>query len=233
MLGILSLDTAFPRILGDVGNPDSYPFEVSIAIVGGADSTHIVVDGLPSEDIIERFESAAVELEAAGAQAIISTCGFLATVQDRVARKVRVPVLLSALSLVPLIRSTNPGRIGILTASSKALGNLALTSAGIRQDDVEIEGYQDEPLFAGTFLVPYADQPSSFDRDAMQALVVAGAKRLRARAPDITALVLECGNLPPYSEAIRAATDLRVYSLVDTAGMLIAGNDRPAHQGAD
>ncbi|MBV6659110.1 MAG: aspartate/glutamate racemase family protein [Devosiaceae bacterium] len=225
MLGILSLDTAFPRIAGDVGNPASYPFAAEVAIVDGAHSTRIVVDGMPSETITARMEAAARDLEARGARAIISTCGFLVTVQARIAGSVGVPVLLSALSLVPELARANGGRVGVLTASRKALGTLALEAAGIAPNSLVIEGLEDEPLFAQTFLAPYDDQPTSFDRRAMEAVVVAAAQRLQARAPDVTALVLECGNLPPYSDAIAAATGLPVHHLADAAGVLMASTE--------
>jgi len=40
-LGILMLDTAFPRILGDVGNEQTWPFPVRIRRVHGATPTRV------------------------------------------------------------------------------------------------------------------------------------------------------------------------------------------------
>ena len=54
LLGILSLDTAFERISGDVGNPDSYPFPAIVSVVQGADSTRIVKDGPPDEALMQQ-----------------------------------------------------------------------------------------------------------------------------------------------------------------------------------
>ena len=44
--------------------------------------------------------------------------------------------------------------------------------------------------------------------------MLAAAQRLRARAPGIDTLVLECTNLPPYADALRAATGLQVLDVV-------------------
>ena len=46
--------------------------------------------------------------------------------------------------------------------------------------------------------------------------VVAAAAALKARAPDLRTLVLECTNMPPYADRIRAATCWRVLSLADS-----------------
>jgi len=224
LLGILSLDTAFERISGDVGNPDSYPFPAIVSVVQGADSTRIVKDGPPDEALMQRFEAAARGLERDGATAIVSTCGFLVTAQRRIASVVGVPVMLSALSLFGVVRSSMPGRIGILTASRTALGAVALDAAAIPERDAVIQGMEDEPDFAATFLVRRDRQNETFDRDRMERAVLSQARALQARAPDIRAIILECGNLPPYAPALRAATGLPVFHLVDAAGWMITAS---------
>jgi len=221
-LGVLSLDTAFPRITGDVGNAYSYSFDVVIDVVKGADSPMIVRDGVPAPAMLELFVQAAVRLERKGAAAIVSTCGFLVTAQAQIAASVSVPVMLSALSLYPVVRASCPGRIGILTASSAALGPNALAAAGIIRADVAIAGMQDVPAFAQVILVTRAEQPATLDRDAVENAAVAKALKLQADHRDLSAVILECGNLPPYAAAIRNATGLPVFHLVDAAHLMMA-----------
>jgi aspartate/glutamate racemase len=227
-LGILSLDTQFPRILGDVGNTDSYPFPAMVKVIDGADATKIVVDGLPDEVLLQRFESAASELEKQGADAIVSTCGFLITVQARIASKVSIPVMLSALSMLPSVLAMTGTRVGVLTASRPALGSLALASAQVKQNDIVVQGMENEAIFTGAFLATRAQQTREFDRDAMEKSVVSQAETLVRDAPDIGAIVLECGNLPPYADAIRAATGRPVYHLLDAASWMMAANKSTA-----
>ena len=220
-LGVLSLDTAFPRIHGDVGNPDSYPFDVMIEVVRGADSPLIVRDGAPDAEMLDLFKAAAVNLESKGAAVIVSTCGFLVTAQSQIAASVKVPVMLSALSLYPLVRASCPGRIGVLTASRSALGAKALAAAGIARADVAIAGMEEEPAFANVILVTRDAQPKTLDRSAIENAAVRKALTLQKDHADLSALILECGNLPPYADAIRKATGLPVFHLIDAARMLM------------
>ena len=53
------------------------------------------------------------------------------------------------------------------------------------------------------------------DLERAGADVVAAAVALKARAPQLQAVVLECTNMPPYAQQVREATGLRVLSLRD------------------
>lgn len=122
-LGILMLDTAFPRILGDAGNPDSYDLPARTRVIKNAGSLNIVKNGRPDEALVQQFCQAAQELETEGAIALVSTCGFLISVQNDIARSVSIPVTLSSLSLYPLLSNMmqNPPQIQTHSASWQPL----------------------------------------------------------------------------------------------------------------
>ncbi len=61
-LGILMLDTRFPRIPGDIGNALSFPFPVLYRIVEGASPRRVVEEADPS--LLEPFVAAAKEHKA-------------------------------------------------------------------------------------------------------------------------------------------------------------------------
>lgn len=217
-LGILSLDTRFPRISGDAGNPETYPFDAKVQVVTGADSAVIVADSPPPDALLGSFITAAQELEAAGAFALVSTCGFLITAQDRIAAAVKIPVAVSGLSLLPLLQQCyGGGKIGILTASATALGPACLRAAKADLTRILVAGLESDPVFAATFLSGKDRQSTTLDRSAMEGSVVARASRLKRDHPELRAILLECGNLPPYAEAIRQATGLPVHSVLDLA----------------
>lgn len=81
-------------------------------------------------------------------------------------------------------------------------------------------GMEDCAAFARAFLVAKADQPAVIDQAAIEAAVVAKARALLAAEPNLAAFLLECGNLPPYAGAIRAATQRPVYSILTAAKLL-------------
>lgn len=223
-IGILSLDTRFPRIPGDAGHPGSYHLPARLRVVEGADSTGIVVDGRPAPELVAGFRQAAVDLAEQGACLITSTCGFLISVQRDIASAVPVPVLLSGLSLLPMVRQMTGHRpVGVLTASAAALGPAAIAAAGLAPDDVRIGGMQDSALFCRTFLSPKAEQNTDFDPAEMEAAVCDAAAALMRNHPEIGALVLECGNLPPYASTIRARIDRPVFSILDAARLVHPG----------
>ncbi|GAA6199330.1 aspartate/glutamate racemase family protein [Aquicoccus sp. SU-CL01552] len=221
-IGILSLDTRFPRILGDAGNPDSYHLPARVHVVEGADSTRIVIDGRPAPELVAAFRQAALDLAGQGACLITSTCGFLISVQREIAADVPVPVLLSGLTLLPFVRQISGQRpVGVLTASADDLGPAAIRAAGVEPADVRIGGLQDSELFVQTFLSSKEVQNATFDKDEMEAEVCHAAGALKMRHPEIGSLVLECGNLPPYADAIRKRVGCPVLSILDGARMLL------------
>ncbi|SFR32493.1 hypothetical protein SAMN04488002_0143 [Litoreibacter janthinus] len=216
------LDTVFERIVGDAGNTASYHLPARTQVVPKAGSTDIVRDGTPDPALVASFCAAARSLEAEGAVALTSTCGFLVTVQDEIAKSVGIPVMVSALSLFPFVRAAHGNRpVGIITASKPNLGSAALSAAGIALDHALIEGMEDCEAFASAILVPKERQGGCISQEAIQTAVTEKAVRLCRAMPDLGAIVLECGNLPPYAQAIEAATGKRVYSILDGMKMLI------------
>src|SRR5438067_6977945 len=75
-IGILMLDTRFPRIPGDVGNATTFDFPVRFKVVRGASQRRIILEGDLS--LLQPFVDGARELEAEGVRAITTSCGFLA-----------------------------------------------------------------------------------------------------------------------------------------------------------
>src|SRR5712664_2526393 len=100
-VGILMLDTRFPRIPGDMGNATTFPFPVRYHRVSGAVPDLVVRRG--AEGLLGAFIEAARHLEREGVGAITTNCGFLVKFQRQMAEAVRVPVFTSSLLMVPLV----------------------------------------------------------------------------------------------------------------------------------
>ena len=84
-IGILMLDTRFPRIPGDIGNAKTYPgIPIRYRVVRNARADRIMGQD-PDPSLLQPFIDAAKELEAEGCRAITTSCGFLAKFQKELA----------------------------------------------------------------------------------------------------------------------------------------------------
>src|SRR5438094_4613760 len=120
-VGILMLETRFPRIPGDMGNALTWPFPVLYKVVPGATPDRVVRQ--KSAGLGNAFLDAAAELVALGAGGITTTCGFLSLYQREIAQHVGVPVATSSLMQIPFIERILPPRrrAGVLTVSGASL----------------------------------------------------------------------------------------------------------------
>lgn len=221
-VGILVLDTKFPRIPGDIGNATTFDFPVRYKVVAGAKAEQIVAAPDRARALLPAFIEAARELENDGVRAITTTCGFLTVVQDEIAEAVSVPVITSSLFLVPLLRRMlGPRRsIGVVTADAHSLSAGHLRAAGIDPGwQLIIKGMESRPSF-GTILGTGSDPDHALDIDQVRREVVETCLAMQAEAPDLGAFLFECTNLQPYAAAVQAATGLPIFGIYHVVNLL-------------
>ena len=211
-LGILSLETRFPRIPGDMGNAGTWPFPVLYAVVPGASPQRVVRER--AQGLLEFFLEAARTLVRAGADGITTSCGFLSLFQAELAAACSVPVAASSLMQVPLVeRLLPPGRrAGVLTVSGADLSPQHLAAAGVAPD-TPVAGTESGRELSRVLL---GDIPE-LDVEAAEEDVLEAAEALLASHPEVGAIVLECTNMMPYAAAVRRRTDLPVYDMYSFA----------------
>jgi hypothetical protein len=218
-VGILMLDTQFPRIPGDMGNASTFPFPVRYQRVEGADPDLVVRRG--AAGLLPAFIEGAHQLQHEGVGAITTNCGFLVKFQRELAAAVRVPVFTSSLLLVPLVhRLLPPGRrVGIMTVNAGTLIQEHLDGAGIGGDiPIAVAGMETEKEFTRVLV----GNELVLDVDAAREEHVRVARRLVAEHSDIGAIVLECTNMPPYAADIQRETGLPVFDIVSLVTMVHA-----------
>lgn len=180
-IGILCLDTLFPKPPGQLRNPLTFDFPVVCRVLRGVGAKEILSS--TSAQLETLFVDAARELERDGVKAIAGSCGFMALFQKAVASAVSVPVLMSSLVQIPLIHTLHgPGcRIGVLTAHSGSLTPEHFRQAGVPDaqiDALAIAGMENFPVFRKTILEGAAPV---IDTDAVGAEIGAAAGRPAAR----------------------------------------------------
>jgi len=216
-VGILMLDTQFPRIVGDMGNALTFDFPVRYHRVAGASPDLVVRNS--ARDLLPHFIEGARFLEREGVRAISTNCGFLAKFQKEMAATVKIPVFTSSLMLVPLVhRMLAPGRaVGILTVDGSSLTPEHFAGAGVGPDiPIVVAGLEGEKEFTRVLL----DDLLTLDVEAAREEHVRVARRMIAHHPEVGAIVLECTNMPPYRADIQQVTGLPVFDIVTLVSMV-------------
>ena len=204
-LGILMLDTQFPRPPGDIGNLQTWAalgIPVQMHKVQGASPAKIVREADPR--FVQPFVDAARAMQAQGAALITTSCGFLAAYQELLASSVDVPVVSSS-----LLQCAQLPRPGVVTIAAASLTPRILAAAGV-PEGTPVQGVAPEGEFARRIL------GNELEMDIAQAErdVVAAAVALCQAHPQLGSIVLECTNMPVYRDAVARAAGLRVHDVV-------------------
>jgi Asp/Glu/hydantoin racemase len=193
---------------------------VQIAKLAGAFPDKVVASAasLRNLKLVDPMRRVARQLEVNGAKALTTTCGFLGLLQTDLQTAVKIPVVTSSLMQLPALLKAN-SKVGVLTISAKHLSTEHLRAAGVARDDLArlvIQGVDPKTEFCAAIL---GNKPEMNLEQAAQD-VLAAAVALKAKAPELEHVVLECTNMPPYAALIEAQTGLRCYSLLTDARLL-------------
>lgn len=207
-IGVMMLETQFPRIHGDMANAMTWPFPMHFRVVRGATPEQVVKND--PRLLIDDFIKTGQELIDMGADGLTTTCGFLALIQDQLKDALGVPVAASSLMQIPMVQSLLPAgkRVGVITISKSNLTKAHLKAAGAAPDTPVI-GTDNGRQFTKGFL----DNHTEIDFDKCRADILDAASELTGKFENIGAIVLECTNMAPYAADIRRQTGLPVFSI--------------------
>ena len=225
-IGVLCLETTFTKIPGHIRNPTTFDFPVLYQVVTGASPDRVVNQGDPT--LLEPFCQAARDLQAAGAAAITSGCGFLVLFQRELADAVTVPVFASSLVQLPLVHRMLPARqkIGLLVARRPALTSRHLAAIGAETMPICVVGMDDSAEFREVMLQGRRDE---LDVERLRADVLTAIEPL-ADEPDLGALVIECTDVVPFARDIQRRLGVPVFDIVTLANSVHATLSRQPYQ---
>lgn len=208
-IGILCLESYFPKMRGHLRNPRTYNFPTVTKVLKGLDIPKLLFN--PSKEMIAPLIQAAQELEKEGVKAITGSCGFMALFQKEIAESVNIPVFMSSLLQLPLIRIMHgeKANIGILTASKKALSSKHLEACSVDYESVFIEGMEGNPEFWETVI---EGKRFDFNLSLLEKEIVGTALRF-INDKKLDALLLECTDLPPFAKQIQQNSNVPVYDI--------------------
>lgn len=207
LAGILMLDSGIPRIPGDPGHAETFPFPVRYGVIRDFPFQDLVDI---KRDNLSLIINAARELERNGASFIAADCGLFSPFQREIANALNVPFIGSSLSLIPFISGFLPDskKIGVITGHGGFLKDEHLEAAGARRDRLLIEGMEGVPEFRKVVI----ERGNELDVEEMRRGVLAVAKRF-AEKP-VGPVVLECTNLITFRSDIQRLLGVPVYDAV-------------------
>lgn len=217
-IGVMMLDSHFPRIIGDVGNAKSWNYPVLFKMVENKTPTKVVLELTKSD--IQPFIDAAKYLEAQGVSAITTSCGFLALFQQELADEINVPVFTSSLIMLPMISNMigKKKKVLVLTANSDTLSLKHIDSVCDNLDSrtYDIVGTQHKKTFTH-----FTVQDWDFvDIDDCQRDILDTIDDAMKKCDSYGAILLECTNMPPYSNVIRERYNLPVFDFFSLANFV-------------
>lgn len=232
-LGVLRLDYDYPSIPGDIDSPASFSYPVFYRAVPGL-TFQMCQSGQLSPEVAKEFDDAIRWLDTTkGVSAITGDCGFMMWFQRRAAELTNKPIFMSALNQVPTVAAAygNINKIIIMTANAKSLWpmrELIVRQCGVGfwSKDVILVCCSDVPHFGEEVA-----QGLQVDAEKARPHIVQKALEAVREHPDAKGFVLECTELPAYSDSIRHATGLPVFDAVTNADFAMysfINNDRYA-----
>lgn len=206
-IGIIAVDLVYPKLPGNVVNATTYRFPVLFKKVSF--EIEQLFDGDPALE--EMVVNAARELEAEGVRAIIGACGYFAHFQKQVAAAVNIPVFMSSLCQLPLIKiGLKPEqKILVMCASGDSMSQEFFSKVNANLDDCIIQDVGSMESFA-----PIRWGKTVMDNDRLTKDLAQLAKAVVSEHPEIGAILLECSDLPPYACEIQRATGLPVFDFI-------------------
>ena len=223
-LGVIRLDYDYPPAPGDIDSPDSFPYKVYYKVVPGL-SFEMCQSGNLTEEVKDRFkESIQWLVSEKNVSGITGDCGFMMYFQEIAREITHIPVFMSSLCQLPAVTcaySANE-QIIILTANSNTLEpmrDLIRVECGVDTQDqrYHIIGCEDVDGFEA---VAFGEK---VDTKKVEPGVVKKAMEALEMYPDSRAFLLECTELPPYSDAIRLKTGLPVFDAITGCNFFIGG----------
>jgi hypothetical protein len=217
-VGILMLDTKWPRPPGDTGNALTWPFPVLYKVVPGATARVVIHE--KGKGLGPAFLQAAADLVKEGADGITTTGGFLAIFQRELAAHVNVPVASSSLMQIPLVQALLPPgkRVGVLSVHGARITTEHWDAVGAPHD-TPVMGTENGREFTRVML----GDEIELDYEAAQRDILEAGEALVRRHPGVGAIVCENHNMAPYAAALNAHLSVPIFTVYTFVTGFLAG----------
>jgi hypothetical protein len=222
-MGIIRLDYNYPAALGDIDCPDTYDYDVVYRVVPGL-TFFMCQDGKMTPEVEAGFIEAIQWLDKKNVCGITGDCGFMMYFQDLARKHTTKPVYMSALAQLPAVTCSYAAneKIAILTANSKTLEPMH----GLIEKECGVDPSLDRFIIVGCEDVDGFEavaEGGKVDVKKVAPGIVNKTRTVMATHPEIRAVLLECTELPPYADSIRAVFGIPVFDAITCCNFFTAG----------
>jgi len=240
-LGVIRSDYNYPPSPGDIASPESYGYDVFYRVVPGLtfevckNITTKVVEGITvlegiEEQVLTDFKEAIRYLdETKKVYGITGDCGFMLSLQEEARKHTKKPIFMSSLCQAPSVTNLfdRDELIAIFTSDAAALTRmLPLIKEQCRIDVGEERFIIVDCSKVDGFGIEI-EKGLQVNVEEVSPLMVALAKKIVQEDHDrqadhkLRAIIFECTELPPYSDAVRDATGLPVFDSITASNAIV------------
>lgn len=218
IVGILMTDSTIPRIPGDPGHAETFPFPVRYEIIRDFPFQDLVDI---RRDQLSSLIQAAQRLENEGVSIVAADCGLFSPFQQEIANALNIPFLGSSLNLIPFIAGFLPEsqKVGVITGDTRLLKSEHLQAAGADPNKLIISGMENSEEFQKVVI----QRGQELHVGRMREGVLEAAQTLLASGESIGAVVLECTNLITFRKDVQILLGTPVFDLVSLIEFFVEG----------
>ncbi|CAD7934952.1 unnamed protein product [Amoebophrya sp. A120] len=233
-LGIVRIDHDYDPVPGNIAHPSSYSYRSVSLMVPGL-TFEMCRRGVMSREVERSFyrvlDQLVFQFRVSG---ITSDCGFMVFFQQKAQQHVRsrslfhIPVFMSVFAHLPAVACSTPveAEIAIFTASGR---DLLPKLPEIQKVSGLSHVNLNRLVVVSCSRIPGLHEALQYGKPLNPGEVKRGLEQLTEKVltqhPNVAVFLIECTELPPYSEVIRQATrrNLPVYDAITNADFFMSG----------
>jgi hypothetical protein len=221
-LGVIRLDYEYPAAPGDIDHPESFLYDVIYRVVPGL-TFNMCQSGVMPPDVEKEFLDAIDFLVQKGVSGITGDCGFMMYFQPLARRYTTIPIFMSSLAQLPAVTCAfgKNELIAIFTANGKTLAPMK----DLIRDECGVDMAERRYVIIGCEDVPGFEAVANGDKvnyAKTEPGMIAKARRALQDFPQLRGFLMECTELPQFSDAIRHETGLPVFDAITSCDSFMA-----------
>lgn len=208
-IGILVMKSWVPKLPGHISCASNYDFPVYYYVV---DDSNVNIIHSGDKVIIPKIMEGIEYLKNIGCKAVMSSCGYFAHFQKEISEKSDIPVFLSSICLIPFLLRLHKDKLLVLCYNKEKLTDNLFDACGVTEKMRERIVIAD--VINENELGNIIKNQGHYNILKAKNEIVNISNQMCRKNDNISAILIECTDLPPHAYAIQEETNLPVYDPV-------------------